>query len=154
MSGFNRPQYRRRGLAGLGDPAQMNALSPGQITDFLSRHPGTRSKVILFEGQVEAQRFIGGSYRQGDSGYAIPQYGIAVDDSVYGNVVIFPDADGDLRYTGNVPAGVAGQTNMPAYVPPPGPSPFAGWETLAAAVPWVIGGVLALTAFNALRSRG
>lgn len=136
---------RRRGL---GDnwQTQVIGLDAAQTARFLSRHPDIRPRIQLFEQEVRNY-----GYQQGvTTNYAIPEYGIGVPDAEFANVIIFPDANGRLIYTGNVPDNIAGVTNKPPYQSPLGddPNPLL---PLLNAIPWIIGGLLGLSLLQTFR---
>jgi len=135
----------RRLLADATWQTQVTALTDADIAAFLDRHPDVKRDVLIFETEV----FFSG-YSRDDPSYQIPAAGISVPDSVFGNVLIFPDAGGALRYTGNVPADIGAQVNKPAYESPGGPTPL---ESIAAAVPWIVAAVVGLSLLNAGRRR-
>jgi hypothetical protein len=121
------------------------ALTPADVTAFLARHPDTRRDVFVFESEV----FFTG-YNRDDTSYKIPGAGLSVPDSVFGNVLIFPDAAGRLHYTGNVPADIAAETNKPPFESPAGQTPL---DTLISAAPWIVAAVVGLSLFNTARRR-
>lgn len=119
-------------------------LDAFQLQDFLARHPEVKPTVDLFERQVAAR-----GYRQTNrTGYAIDQDGLSVSDNYFGYVTIFPDANGVLQYTARVTRDVADQMNKGTYVPPPFQSTPLPWDGLLKAVPWLIGGLIVLSALN------
>ncbi len=164
LGGFNSPIYRRKGLAGLGEEASF-PMRDDQIEQFLSRHPGTRSTVQEFLNQVAEFGYVQGGMVPGHPGgilagpqaYAIPAYGISVGDSAFGNVVIFPGADGTLFFTAGVRDTIARQTNLPPFISQPAPSglDFEAWQTLLKYGPYILGIGGALWLFSLLpRRRG
>jgi hypothetical protein len=141
LGSWNLPVRRRQQL---GDwQTSVIDLNASQVTAFLARHPDVQSKVSQFENLVA--RF---GYYQGKPGYPIPEWGIAVADSDYTNVFIFPDASGQLRYTGNIPNDVATEINLPPYVSPAGDGAIP-WTALL----WIAGGLLAVSVVNTVRGR-
>jgi len=121
-------------------------LDTAEVIAFLARHPNIRTRVETFERQVAA-----GGYIQGSSQYEIPSYGIAVPDQQLLNVTIFPNAHGQLLYSGNVPDDVAAQIELPPFESPRGDDdPLS---QLLALAPWVVGGIVGLLLLNTFRSR-
>lgn len=133
LGNWNLPN-RRTTLGDVG-PDPYIGLTAADIAAFLDRHPREAAIVRAFETQVSTW-----GYREADR-YPIPRFGMAVPDSVFRNVVIFPDVEGTLRFSGNVSDTVAEQINKPAYESPAGEQPL---DKLLAAVPWIIGGYVAL----------
>jgi len=119
----------RNRLGALGDPPQTAALSSSQVAELLSRN-GTLHNLVT---EFNILDFFG-TYTQSVSDVdfltwllgvdsPIPPAGVAVQDSVFGPVIVFPDASGVLRFTqvigGQVPAsvlwiGAGGQSLVPA----------------------------------------
>lgn len=92
-------------------------LTVQQVADFLSRHADTHAVVAEFEDQVRTHGY---TAQSGDSWYqwwtwAIKEDGIVVPDSLYGNVLILPNAKGLLIYTGSVSSVIAIQVNKPEF---------------------------------------
>jgi hypothetical protein len=143
MGNYNLPARRA-----LGDWKDLVvSLTPAEVSEFLRRHPDVAERIQIFQEQIRST----GGYQQGNTIYAIPEYGFSVSDAVFGNVAIFPDAAGQIRFTGHVPDDIAVEVNKPPYT-----SPTGGPDTLdalLAAVPWIVGGLLGLMALNAVRGK-
>lgn len=84
-------------------------LSDTEVWDLLHRHPEVASKVSAHEAYVQdfgwdqTELTKGGIWGKPTTVILpIPVDGLTFKDDVYGNVVIFPDAQGVLRYDGNV----------------------------------------------------
>jgi hypothetical protein len=132
----------------LGDwRSEAFTLNSAEVSGFLSRHPDIKAKVQLFQQEV-----VNYGYQQGVSmNYAIPEWGIAVPDSEFRNVAIFPDAAGQLVFTGNIPDDISLQVNKPPYISPSGNNPDPLGEILAA-IPWIVGGLIGLSFLQTFRN--
>jgi len=102
---------------------QQQLLNDSQIADFLSRHPTTALQVAATETAIATVGYdqinSPPSWYEFDVNLGlIPTWGVSVNDSVYGNVIIFPGADGTMYYNGFVPAGIDTTVNNPAFVSP------------------------------------
>ena len=122
-------------------------LSSYEVFDFFSRHAAVKEQAGLFELQVKRYGYSNFTIPGSQSNYAIPRWGIAVEDGSYGWVTIFPDAAGILHYSVDVAPPV--DINKPAYASPNGSSFFddiinAAAKAGAAAqyLPWILGGVV------------
>lgn len=117
---------------------------------FLARHPNVAARVVEFEaivgnvGYDQAPTPPGGwnifdadlvdYYLRMLPGW-IPSWGIAVEDSVWPYVVIFPDAVGDLRMTGtDVVQAVHINDPEPATIPDTAPMDYLMWALAIGAV--------------------
>jgi hypothetical protein len=90
-----------------------------EILGLFQRNPAIEARVHEFEYQV--RNWYGGNYNPEDSGeygYAIPKYGIAVNDAVLGWVAIFPDQNGVLIYTADIAPTLGEEINKPVYQSP------------------------------------
>lgn len=142
--GYSRP-VRRFFLSGLGAAVALNDV---QIEEFLKRHPDARAKVNRFLNQVEA-----GGWDESPNTparqYAIPMWGFSVPDTEFGNVLIDPDFNGLLHFSGNITPQQAIEVNKRQFISPPGdPKPW--WEQMIEWAPWVVGGVLLIGVLNVM----
>lgn len=124
-----------------------------EIAAFLARHPAVAARVLAFAevvatvGYDQVPVFPGGwefwtydilDYWLNKLPSSIPASGMAVwDETLHGWVILFPDANGTVRFTLSNNAGAALQINKPAYESPtpPGTSPLEqlGWLLLVVA---------------------
>jgi hypothetical protein len=94
------------------DPRPLTAL---EVTSFLIRHPVVAARVAYssalsqFDCDQVYDSWISDDLRDRLYPGVIPRQGIAVSDSVFGNVIVFPDAECNFRYTGYV-------TDVPADI--------------------------------------
>lgn len=185
MGGYNRP-VRRYYLEGynrpvmryfLGDSAAAVTpydLNDWSVEDFLSRHPDTMALTNQFDAIVMAHGYKGQTennnpnltwlqsllgFKPGTD-YPIAEWGISVPDPVYGNVVIFPDASGQLHYSAGVSNQLAANINAPPIESPSGnPQSINDFlhmlqaaldkagKSISSAVPYlVVGGVIVVGA--------
>lgn len=90
-------------------------MTTSQINDFLSRNGSVSTLITEFEALdlfgTYSQIVETGSitddfltWLSGEASSPIPANGLVVQDAVYGQVVIFPDANGNLDYT-SIPVG-------------------------------------------------
>lgn len=99
----------------------MRQLSIFETFDFLDRHPDVNDLVLLHEsifspiGGDATWSQLAGDYSAYGHELPIPPRGLAIQDSEFGNVVIFPDAEGVLHYSGDVPADIAAQVQRPVF---------------------------------------
>lgn len=108
-------------------------LKADEVDAFLARNPSVGARVIEFNALVFA---FGWDQIRTEPGFlefdmtipgAIPPDGIAVQDSVFARVVIFPDASGNLHFTAFAPAGVGHDVGATGLPPLPDPSKIVSY---------------------------
>jgi len=80
-------------------------LTASEVAGFLARHPivatrvGYHNTTSALYCYGPGEETISGLYRWERETLGIPHQGLAVTDNVLGDVLIYPDANCDLRYT-------------------------------------------------------
>lgn len=96
-------------------------LQPAEISDLLNRHFDLQQQVSRHRSIVASGSW--DQIRMNESVFAglpIPTKGRLVRDDKYGNVVVFPDAGGNLHYSADVPSENLGDITKPPFHSPTG----------------------------------
>lgn len=114
-----------------------HTLTTSDQLAFLARHPVIALRVSMFQQIADSVGYDQAPNPPGGYDFTnydildywlrqlpgwIPSWGLDVPDSIYPHVIIFPDAVGNLRYTGVDSA--PGDINLPYPVPLPDKSPL------------------------------
>jgi hypothetical protein len=123
-------------------------MTAAEISDLLGRNSEVSGRVTAFENIVDMTGYdqqpstVLGPFVSAPLELPIPSWGYAFRDAVYGNVVIFPDASGLLRYTCDLPAGLVEEIQQPPFVSPTGNSWSQTLKDLQDAIEKLLGSVV------------
>ena len=98
------------------------SLTPAEVSDLLNRIPDLQRRVLLHERLFESGTWDQIKLNSLDhhDRLPIPPRGLAVRDDKYGTVVVFPDAAGQLHFSGDVTAASVDALNKPRFASPTG----------------------------------
>lgn len=92
-------------------------LTAAEISDLLDRSPDLAARVSTHNALIKPQ-WDQGSMQEWN--LPIPTRGYSLTDSKYGQVIVFPDAKGNLHFNGFVGGTVGAEIDKPVFESPSG----------------------------------